>query len=201
MMNSRILKHFTRLVFAIFVAYAISSAKFCASMLFCAKLPRDHGDYCTCLTNATGRILDLLQADAGISVTDLADRVALSVSACSRRIQRLEDSGHIARRIVVLDREKMGVPTTVYALIKTAHHADEWIEAFRRAIGDIPEIVEAHRLTGNHDYILKIVLPRVEHYDVIYKKIVRRVELFDVSASISMEVLKSGVTIPVSYAE
>ena len=79
------------------------------------------------------RILEYLQTDAGISVTELAERVALSVSACSRRIQRLEESGHIARRIVVLDREKMGVPTTVFALIKTAHHADEWIEAFRRA--------------------------------------------------------------------
>jgi Lrp/AsnC family transcriptional regulator len=147
------------------------------------------------------KILDFLQADAGISVTDLAERVSLSVSACSRRIQRLEETGHIARRIVVLDREKMGVPTTVYALIKTAHHSDEWIEKFRKSISDIPEIVEAHRLTGNHDYILKIVLPRVEHYDVIYKKIVRRVELFDVAASISMEELKSGITIPVSYAE
>jgi Lrp/AsnC family transcriptional regulator len=146
------------------------------------------------------KILELLQADAGISVTALADAVALSVSACSRRIQRLEDSGHIARRIVVLDRDKMGVPTTVYALIKTAHHADEWIERFKRAISDIPEIVEAHRLTGNHDYILKIVLPRVEHYDVIYKTIVRRVELFDVAASISMEELKSGMAIPVGYA-
>ncbi|EJL48910.1 MULTISPECIES: Lrp/AsnC family transcriptional regulator [unclassified Rhizobium] len=147
------------------------------------------------------RILELLQADAGISVTDLAEKVALSVSACSRRIQRLEESGHIARRIVVLDREKMGVPTTVFALIKTAHHTDEWIEAFRRAISAIPEIVEAHRLTGNHDYILKIVLPRVEHYDVIYKQIVRKIELFDVSASISMELLKSGTSIPVAYAD
>lgn len=147
------------------------------------------------------KILDLLQADAGLSVADLADRVALSVSACSRRIQRLEESGHIARRIVVLDREKMGVPTTVYALIKTAHHSDDWIEAFRKAISDIPEIVEAHRLTGNYDYIVKCVLPRVEHYDVIYKKIVRRVELFDVTASISMEELKGGAAIPVSYAE
>lgn len=142
----------------------------------------------------------MLQADAGISVTALADQVSLSVSACSRRIQRLEETGHIARRIVVLDRERMGVPTTVYALIKTAHHADEWIERFKKAISDIPEIVEAHRLTGNHDYILKIVLPRVEHYDVVYKAIVRRVELFDVSASISMEELKSGMTIPVRYA-
>jgi Lrp/AsnC family transcriptional regulator len=147
------------------------------------------------------RILDTLQQDAGISVTDLAERVALSVSACSRRIQRLEESGHIARRIVVLDREKMGVPTTVFALVKTAHHSDEWTESFRRAIADIGEIVEAHRLTGNYDYILKIVLPRVEHYDVIYKRIVRRIELFDVSASISMELLKGGTAIPVGYAE
>lgn len=146
------------------------------------------------------KILDLLQTDAGISVSVLAERVALSVSACSRRIQRLEESGHIARRIVVLNREKMGVPTTVFALIKTAHHSDEWIESFRRAISGIPEIVEAHRLTGNQDYILKIVLPRVEHYDIIYKQIVRKIELFDVSASISMELLKGGTAIPVSYA-
>ncbi|MGO7609523.1 winged helix-turn-helix transcriptional regulator, partial [Rhizobium ruizarguesonis] len=60
--------------------------------------------------------LMILRKDAGISVTDLAERVAISVSACSRRIQRLEESGHIARRIIVLDREKMGVPTTVFAL-------------------------------------------------------------------------------------
>ncbi|MDI7863664.1 Lrp/AsnC family transcriptional regulator [Rhizobiaceae bacterium n13] len=147
------------------------------------------------------KILDLLQIDAGISVSDLAGRVALSVSACSRRIQRLEDDGYIARRIAVLDRGRMGVPTTVYALVKTAHHSDEWIEIFRKAVSDIPEIVEAHRLTGNYDYILKVVLPRVEHYDVVYKAIVRKVELFDVSASISMEVLKSGTGVPVRYAQ
>lgn len=147
------------------------------------------------------KILALLQEDASLSVGDLAEKVHLSVSACSRRIQRLEDTGYVARRIAVLDRARMGVPTTVFALIKTAHHADDWIEAFRRAISDIPEIVEAHRLTGNYDYILKVVLPRVEHYDVVYKQIVRKVELFDVSASISMEVLKSGLAVPVSYAE
>ena len=126
--------------------------------------------------------------------------VSLSISACSRRIQRLEETGYVARRIVVLDRDKMGVPTTVFALIKTAHHSDDWIDTFRKVIADIPEIVEAHRLTGNYDYILKIVLPRVEHYDVIYKQIVRKVELFDVSASISMEILKSGMSVPVEYA-
>ncbi|EKF59567.1 AsnC family transcriptional regulator [Agrobacterium albertimagni AOL15] len=146
------------------------------------------------------KILDLLQQDSSIAVADLAERVALSTSACSRRIQKLEEQGFIARRIVVLDREKIGVPTTVYALVKTAHHADDWIEAFRKAISDIPEIVEAHRLTGHYDYILKLVLPRVEHYDVVYRRLVKRVELFDVSASISMETLKQGLAVPVDYA-
>ncbi|MCP8893734.1 Lrp/AsnC family transcriptional regulator [Shinella daejeonensis] len=147
------------------------------------------------------RLLALLQEDAGTPVSMLAEKVSLSLSACARRIQRLEESGHILGRVALLDRDRIGVPTTVFALIKTAHHSDEWIELFSRAIADIPEVVEAHRLTGNHDYILKIVLPRVEHYDVVYKRIVRRVELFDVSASISMEVLKSGTKLPVDYAE
>nr|WP_316654869.1 Lrp/AsnC family transcriptional regulator [uncultured Gellertiella sp.] len=147
------------------------------------------------------KLLSLLQIDASLSVSDLAGRVSLSVSACSRRIQRLEDEGYVERRIAVLNRTRMGVPTTLFALIKTAHHADDWIESFRKAISDIPEIVEAHRLTGNHDYILKIVLPSVEHYDVIYKQIVRRIELFDVSASISMELLKGSGALPVTYAQ
>jgi len=146
------------------------------------------------------KILDILQRDAGVAVSDIADMVSLSVSACSRRIQKLEENGYIARRIVVLDRDKAGVPTTVYALVKTAHHADDWIEEFRRAVSDIPEIVEAHRLTGHYDYILKVVLPRVEHYDVVYRRLVKRVELFDVPASISMETLKQGLAVPVDYA-
>tara|TARA_R110002020_G_scaffold53905_3_gene150450 strand:+ start:191 stop:655 length:465 start_codon:yes stop_codon:yes gene_type:complete len=146
------------------------------------------------------RILELLQKDAAIPVAEVAEQVSLSASACSRRIQRLEEAGYIQRRIAVLDRERIGVPTTVFALIKTAHHSDDWIENFRRAISDIGEIVEAHRLTGSYDYILKVVLPRVEHYDVVYRRLVKRIELFDVSAFISMELLKSGQTLPVDYA-
>jgi len=146
------------------------------------------------------RILELLQKDAAIPVAEVAEQVSLSASACSRRIQRLEEAGYIQRRIAVLDRERIGVPTTVFALIKTAHHSDDWIENFRRAISDIGEITEAHRLTGSYDYILKVVLPRVEHYDVVYRRLVKRIELFDVSAFISMEVLKSGQTLPVDYA-
>lgn len=146
------------------------------------------------------KILSILQKDASVAVGEIADRVALSVSACSRRITRLEAEGYIARRIVVLDREKMGVPTIVFALVKTTRHSDEWVENFRRAISGISEVVEAHRLTGNYDYLLKILLPRAEHYDHVYKAIIGKVELFDVSASISMEVMKADEGMPVSYA-
>ncbi len=146
------------------------------------------------------KILALLQANAAMPMAEVAEQVALSPSACSRRIQRLEEAGYIRGRIAVLDRERIGVPTTVFALIKTAHHSDDWIEKFRKALSDIGEIVEAHRLTGSYDYILKVVLPRVEHYDVVYRRLVKRIELFDVSAFISMEVLKSGESLPVDYA-
>lgn len=146
------------------------------------------------------KILTILQRDASVPVGVIADRVALSVSACSRRIARLEAEGYIARRIVVLDREKMGVPTIVFALVKTTRHAEEWVDSFRKAIAGIPEVVEAHRLTGNYDYLLKILLPRAEHYDPVYKEIIRKVELFDVSASISMEVMKADEGMPVGYA-
>ncbi|MCJ8518353.1 Lrp/AsnC family transcriptional regulator [Pseudorhizobium tarimense] len=147
------------------------------------------------------KILELLQRNASTPIADVAEQVSLSPSACSRRIQRLEEAGYIRARTALLDREKLGVPTTVFALVKTAHHSDDWIESFRKAISDIGEIVEAHRLTGSYDYILKVVLPRVEHYDVVYRRLVKRIELFDVSAFISMEVLKSGEALPVDYAE
>jgi Lrp/AsnC family transcriptional regulator len=146
------------------------------------------------------KILVLLQRDAALPVTEIASRVALSISACSRRISRLEEEGYIVKRVALLDRGKMGVPTTVFALIKTTRHSDEWVETFRQAIADIPEVVEAHRLTGNFDYLLKILLPRVEEYDRVYKRIIRKVELFDVSASISMEVMKADEGMPVDYA-
>ncbi|NTS31924.1 transcriptional regulator, AsnC family [Phyllobacterium sp. YR620] len=145
------------------------------------------------------KILDLLQNDASLGVSELAERVNLSVSACSRRIQRLEEEGFIARRVVLLDRPLMGLPTTMFVIVRTARHSAEWLEQFRKAINDIPEIVEVHRMTGTIDYILKLVLPRVEAYDGIYRTLVERVEFFDISASVSMEILKTTTAVPTRY--
>lgn len=146
------------------------------------------------------KILSLLQADAEQPVNDIAASVALSPSACSRRIARLKEEGFIARTTAELDRRKMGLPTTVFVIVRTGSHAADWLEKFHLAVSAIPEIVEVHRLTGNFDYILKIVLPDVEHYDVVYKQLVSRIELFDMSAYISMETVKAAQGLPTNYA-
>ena len=147
------------------------------------------------------RLLALLQQDADTPVATLAERVALSASACSRRIQPLREEGYLCRSVAVLDRRRMRVPTTVFVLLRSGRHAADWVEQLRRAVLDVPEVVEAHRLTGNYDYLLKLVLPNVEHYDDVYKRLTTRIELFDVSAYISMETLKAETAVPTGFAE
>lgn len=144
-------------------------------------------------------LLSLLQADAETPVADLAERVALSPSACSRRIARLKAEGYITGTMALLDRQKLNLPTTIFVLIRTGRHAEDWLDRFHRAVSDIPEIVEVYRLTGNFDYILKLALPNVEYYDVVYKQLLRRVELMDMAAYISMETVKLAPGLPTGH--
>ncbi|WP_374299042.1 Lrp/AsnC family transcriptional regulator [Ferrovibrio sp.] len=146
------------------------------------------------------KILDVLQEDAAIPIADLAERTALSVSACWRRIRRLEEDGLIAKRVALLDRRKAKVPTTVFVSVRTSRHSMEWLEKFRQAIADIPEIVEAYRLTGEIDYLLRITVPDVETYDAVYKQLISRLDFTDISSFISMEELKFTTAIPTKYA-
>jgi Lrp/AsnC family transcriptional regulator len=145
------------------------------------------------------KILELLQIQADMAIADLADRVNLSISACWRRIKRLEEEGFITARVTVLDRRKMNLPMTVFVMLRASKHTVEWIELFRKVLSDIPEIVDAHRLTGDFDYVLKLLLPNVEYYDVIYKKLVAKLEFQSVSSYISMEQLKSTLAVPTQH--
>jgi len=146
------------------------------------------------------QILEALQRDASIPIADLADQVSLSPSACWRRIRALEDSGLIARRVALIDRAKGNVKMTVFVSVRASRHSIEWLEAFRVAIADIPEIVEAYRLTGDWDYLLRLVVPDVETYDTIYKQLITRLDFSDVSSFISMEELKFTTAVPLKYA-
>ncbi|HUC49459.1 MAG TPA: Lrp/AsnC family transcriptional regulator [Xanthobacteraceae bacterium] len=145
------------------------------------------------------KILDILQADATVPVATIADRVGLSAAPCWRRIKRMEDEGVIKGRVALVDRRKANVPMTLFVSVRTTRHAGQWLEDFRRVISDIPEIVEAWRLTGEVDYLLRIVVPDVDTYDVVYKRLINRLEFADISSAIAMEELKYTTAIPTDY--
>ena len=152
------------------------------------------------IDNFDRRLLALLQENASLSVNELAERVGLSPSPCWRRIQKLEAEGYIRARVALLDPRKMNLGVTVFAAIRTNQHSVEWLAAFSRAVVDIPEIVEVYRMSGQIDYMLRIVVPDIDAYDRVYKKLIAAIELYDVSSTFAMEVLKSTTVLPLEYA-
>lgn len=145
------------------------------------------------------KILDVLQQDATLPIATIAERVGLSPAPCWRRIKKLEASGVITRRVALVDRRKVNVPTTVFVAVKVPRHAAEWSEAFRRVVEGFPEIVEAWRLTGEIDYLLRIVVPDIETYDAVYQRLIARLEFSNLSASIAMEEMKFTTAVPTIY--
>ena len=145
------------------------------------------------------KILDVLQADASLPIATIAERVGMSTAPCWRRIRKLEEDGVIVRRVALLSRRKANVPMTVFVSVKAPRHAVEWLQAFRKLIAGIPEIVEAWRLTGEADYQLRIVVPDIETYDVVYQRMISRLEFSDISSAIAMEEMKYTTAIPTNY--
>ena len=139
------------------------------------------------------KILTLLQQDATQSVQDLADAVGLTTNPCWRRIKRLEEEGIILRRVAVVDPGKLGLGMTAFVRISTETHTKDWLDTFKTSVGRIPEIVECHRMAGDVDYLLKIVVEDLSHYDRVYQRLLVQVpNLKDVSAAFSMERMKEG---------
>jgi Lrp/AsnC family transcriptional regulator len=141
------------------------------------------------------RLLAALQKDASASLNDLAERVALSRTACWRRIQRLEEAGAIRARVALLDPAALGLDLTVYVLIKTNQHNRAWAERFSAVVEEIPEVLEAYRMSGDVDYLLKAVVADMKGYDRLYEKLIAA-DLFDVSSSFVMETLKHTTALP-----
>ena len=146
------------------------------------------------------QILEGLQQDALLTLDALGNRVGLSSTPCWRRVQRLEAAGVIQRRVALLDPAKLNLSLTAFVAIRTNHHEPEWLARFARAVVDIPEIVEFYRMSGEVDYLLRVVVPDISAYDRVYKRLISAVELYDVSTSFSMERIKYTTALPVSYA-
>lgn len=145
-------------------------------------------------------ILDLLQRDASVALGEIATRVHLSQTACWKRIQKLEAAGVIGKRVALLDPARLNVGVTVFVAIKTNQHNAAWLERFAKVVGAIPEVVEFYRMSGDIDYLLRVVVPDIAGYDAVYKRLIRGTELFDVSSSFAMEQIKYTTALPLDYA-
>lgn len=144
------------------------------------------------------KILNLLQADASQTVKQIAEQIPLSVTPCWKRIQKLETQGFIRARVALLDPEKVNANVTVFVAIKTDQHSREWIERFSRAVSDMPEVMEIYRMSGEIDYLLRVVVSSIEAYDRFYKTLVDRVELSNVTSSFAMEQMKYTTALPIN---
>jgi Lrp/AsnC family transcriptional regulator len=143
------------------------------------------------------KILRQLQRDATIPVAELASAVGLSQTPCWKRVKRLEADGYITARVALVDREKLELGVTVFVGVRTNQHDEDWLAAFAAAIKAVPEVVEFYRMSGEVDYLLKIVCADIADYDRIYKKLIRGAKLFDVSSSFAMERIKSTTELPI----
>ena len=141
------------------------------------------------------KILRALQRDSDAPIADLAARLGLSRSACSRRIARLAEIGVIERSVALLSQSKLGLGLTVFVTIKTNQHNAAWSRQFQSVVEQLPGVLEVHRLGGEIDYLLKAVVPDMPGYDALYQQLIKA-DLYDVSASFVMETMKHTTELP-----
>ena len=149
------------------------------------------------MDNMDLKILRVLQEDSSLSVTEVAQRVGLSTSPCWKRINKLQADGIILRHEAVLDATKLGLGLTVFMMIKTGEHSGPWLEKFAKFVKAMPEVQEFHRMAGEVDYLLKIVVADMQQFDDFYKNMVEETTLTDVTSSFSMEVIKHTSALPI----
>ncbi len=143
-------------------------------------------------------ILNIIQQDTSLPIADIARRVGLSVTPCWRRIQRLEERGVIRRRVALLDSEKIGAGVSVFVAVRTNEHNAQWLQHFSTVVKAMPEVVEFYRMSGDVDYLLRVVVGDMGEYDEFYKRLISKVKLTDVSSSFAMEQIKYTTVLPVS---
>ena len=141
-------------------------------------------------------ILTALQHNAALSMAELGERVGRSSTPCWKRVKRLEDEGYIERRVAIVNRKKVGLSVTVFVSLKTGQHDEKWLTSFAALVAAMPEVQEFHRMSGDVDYLLKVVTSSIEGYDRFYKQLIQLAQLSGVSSAFSMEQIKSTTALP-----
>ena len=143
------------------------------------------------------KILSLLQVDASLSLDQIAERVGASKTPVWNRIRKLREAGVIRSQVAILDPEALGLEACFFVLIRTSEHDRDWAAQFLRALRDRPEVIEAHRLAGDIDYILKVQVRNARAYDRFYQSLIGEVKIHNVTALLSMEEIKATSALPI----
>jgi len=143
------------------------------------------------------KILKELQDDASQSLDDIARKVGSSKTPVWNRIRKMREMGIIGRQTVILDPEALGLEACFFVLVRTSEHAPEWQEKFLASVRARPEVLEAHRLAGDIDYILKVRVTNARAYDAFYQALIRDVKIHNVTALLSMQEIKSTTVLQV----
>lgn len=142
------------------------------------------------------KVLKELQVDANQPLETLAKKVGASKTPVWNRIRKLRETGVIKHTVAVLDPDKVDLSTCFFVFIKTSAHEKEWQDKFLNAVRTKPEVMEAHRLAGDVDYILKIRVADARAYDAFYQSLISEVSIFEVTSTMSMEEIKATSALP-----
>ncbi|WP_424927050.1 Lrp/AsnC family transcriptional regulator [Amaricoccus tamworthensis] len=142
------------------------------------------------------KILSLLQVDSSLPLDEIAKKLGTSKTPVWNRIRKMRKSGVIKGEVAVLDPEKLGLESCFFVLIRTSEHDADWLARFLQAVQNRPEVLEAHRLAGDIDYILKVRVENAKAFDNFYRALIKEVSIFNVTSSLSMEEIKNTTALP-----
>ena len=142
------------------------------------------------------RILKLLQQDCNLPASEIAETVGLSTSPCWKRIAKLRETGIIKQQLSILDAAKLGFGLTAYVSIKTGEHSSTWLNEFSKTVTDMPEVMEFHRMAGDVDYMLKVIVADIDSFDKFYKRLIGSSAINEVTSRFSMEKIKDTTELP-----
>lgn len=143
------------------------------------------------------QILDALQRDGSLTTQEIADRINISQSPCWRRINRLEQQGIISKKVVLLDREKLGMDVVVFTTINLSTQGRDNLEDFEREVEILPEVMECYTMTGTWDYMLKIVVKDIRHYELfVRQKLTKLAHVGQVHSHIAVTEIKNSTVLP-----
>ncbi|MGB1146717.1 MAG: Lrp/AsnC family transcriptional regulator [Alphaproteobacteria bacterium] len=143
------------------------------------------------------KILRLIQVDATLPLEEIARQIGSTKSPVWNRIKKLKAAGVIDREVAILNADSIGLTETFFIAIRTDQHTSDWLGRFTEIVNEMPEILECHRLTGDVDYIMKVRVASTRDFDLFYKRFIGRINLFNVTSSLSMEVIKETTALKI----